>query len=150
MVRALAVLLAVTAVGCTDGDAPPLLVFDMGPDASVGDLGGVGAPCTTACDCAPGLACRMGSCEATAAMVFCCGTAACAGASLCEFPDGTIAQCDRVDGGGVAPVVDGGPSTTCEMTSCTRGPGGDLFCRLACGNLGATCVGSGGNDHCMP
>ncbi len=149
MVRALVVLLAVSAVGCTDGDAPPLLTNDQG--VSVGDLGGVGAPCMTACDCTPGLACRMGKCEATAVMVFCCGTAACAGSSLCEFPDGTIAQCDRVDGGGVPPVVDGGaPPAMCEMTSCTRGPGGDLFCRLACGTMGATCVASGGNDHCMP
>jgi hypothetical protein len=148
MVRALAALLAVASIGCTDGDAPPLLSTDAGVAV---DMGGEGAACTTACDCVPGLACRKQVCHAAAVMVFCCGTATCANSAVCEFPNGNVGQCDRVDGGGVPPVVDGGaPPAMCMMTSCTTGPGGDVFCRLACGGDNARCVQTGGNEHCVP
>jgi hypothetical protein len=150
MVRTLAALLAVASFGCTDGDAPPLIVTDAAVVLDMA-LGGEGAPCNTACDCTPGLACRNRTCRATAVMVFCCGSAECAGSALCEFSDGHISQCDRVDGGGVPPVVDGGaPPAMCMMTSCTPGPAGDVFCKLACGRDRATCVDTGGNANCVP
>ncbi|MGH8324272.1 MAG: hypothetical protein ACRETD_10820, partial [Steroidobacteraceae bacterium] len=60
-------------------------------------------------------------------------------------------QCDRVDGGGVTPIVDGGESpAACQKTGCTRGVAGNSFCKLACGDPAATCVKSGGIEHCMP
>jgi len=84
-------------------------------------------------------------------MVYCCGTPSCNGSALCEFPNGGIGQCDRADAGGIPPVIDGGaPAAACDVTSCTVGLGGNAFCKLACGSLGATCVDAGGNQHCMP
>jgi hypothetical protein len=68
-----------------------------------------------------------------------------------EFPDGTISQCDRVDGGGTPPDVDAGATpSACAMNACTRGVGGNAFCKLACGDSAATCVMNGGIEHCMP
>ena len=146
MMRASAALLLLM-VGCTDGDAPPQLVQDLGALVAV-DLGG---SCTTACDCPAGLECKQNRCATAAVQVFCCGTPACTSANLCEFPDGTISQCDRTDGGGTPPDVDAGATPqACTMTLCTRGVGGNAFCKLACGDLSATCVKSGGIDHCMP
>jgi hypothetical protein len=154
-----AAALVLLMVGCTDGDAPPILVQDLGvaTDGAVGDGGpadlhGVGAACTTACDCTPGLACRMKTCEAAQAPVFCCGTATCTDANLCQFPDGTVSQCDRPDAGGTPVDVDAGATpTACTNTSCTVGLGGNAFCKLACGALSATCVkAAGGIEHCMP
>lgn len=147
MVRALGFLLVLMAAGCTDGDAPPALVSDGGADLSAT----MGGACVTACDCPAGQACKSGACEQLAEMVFCCGTAACTGTAVCQQPTGEVSQCDRPDGG-VNPVVDGGTSSAaCMMTSCSQGPGGDAFCKLACGSFGATCVkGGGGNSHCSP
>jgi hypothetical protein len=140
--------LALLTIGCTDGSAPPILTNgDGGLDQGVTlDLAGT---CMTACDCPAGQACNMGKCETFTVPVFCCSSSSCMGAAVCEFPNGMVSQCDRVDGG-ITPVIDGGVSTNmCEMTRCTKGAGGDVFCRLACGGT-ATCVGSGGNPHCMP
>ena len=145
MARALVLLLALGAVGCTDGDTPPLLVTDFGVSL---DGGGT---CSTACDCPAGQACRMGMCQAGAAMVFCCTAMSCMGSAACQFPDGKVGQCDRADGGGIPPVVDmGAPVAQCEMTSCTPGIGGNVFCKLACGGSSATCVKTGGIEHCTP
>ncbi len=144
-----ALLLLMAPAGCTDGNAPPALITDGGPDQSIpGDLGGT---CTTACDCPAGQVCTSGMCATpTTAPIFCCTSPSCTGTATCEFPNGTVSQCDRADGGGVTPIVDGGVATNkCEMTKCLQGPGADLFCRLACGGP-ATCVGTGGNEHCMP
>jgi hypothetical protein len=152
MMRAAAALLLLM-VGCTDGDAPPILVQDIGMalDGGSGDMTGVGAACTSACDCMPGLACRMQKCAAAAAPVFCCGTASCTDGNLCEFPNGTVSQCDRSDGGGTPVDVDAGATpSACVMNLCTVGLGGNAFCKLACGALSATCVKTGGIEHCMP
>lgn len=147
MGRWIALLLFMGTASCTDGDAPPAFVQDLGVN-TLSD-GGSGS-CTTACDCPAGQACRMGACTASMPMVYCCGAASCMSTSLCEFPNGTISQCDRLDGG-VAPVVDGGTTpSACNMTQCSRGTGGNAFCKLACGSLAATCVSAGGFDHCMP
>ena len=144
-------MLALAAVGCTDGDAPPLLTTNDLSVSEPSDLGGEGSPCSTACDCDPGLACRSGACHAGAIMVFCCSSPTCPGSSLCEFSDGKIDQCDRVDGGGVAPVVDGGTTAQmCSMNVCTSGPAGNAFCKLACGRDSATCAVAGVNAHCAP
>jgi hypothetical protein len=150
MGRSVALLLLMGTAACTDGNAPPLLVQDLGAGVA-SDFSGGGGACTSACDCPAGQACRMGVCEASMPMVFCCGTASCTGTALCEFSDGTFSQCDRADGGGVPPTVDGGTTPAlCTMTACTRGVGGNAFCKLACGSLTATCVGTGGSDHCTP
>lgn len=83
--------------------------------------------------------------------VFCCGTPACTSANLCQFPDGTVAQCDHVDGGGTSPDVDAGATAAaCAMTGCSPGVGGNAFCKLVCGNVMARCASGGGIDHCMP
>lgn len=148
-----AAALLLLMVGCTDGDAPPVLVQDIGVplDGGAGDMTGVGAACVTACDCTPGLACRKMQCEAASVPVFCCGTATCSDGNLCEFPNGTVSQCDRADGGGTPVDVDAGATpSACVMNLCTVGPGGNAFCKLACGALSATCVSTGGIEHCMP
>jgi hypothetical protein len=147
-----AAALVLLMVGCTDGDAPPILVQDLGvPTDAAPDLVGVGAACATACDCTAGLACRMMRCEAAPTPVFCCGTSTCSDGNLCEFPDGTVSQCDHADGGGSPVDVDAGATPqACTNTTCTRGPGGNAFCKLVCGALSATCVKSGGIEHCMP
>jgi hypothetical protein len=125
-------------------------VQDLGAGVT-GDLAGSGGPCTTACDCPAGLACKQNKCEPAAVQVFCCGTPECTSANLCEFPDGTISQCDRADGGGTPPDVDAGATVqACTMNLCSRGVGGNAFCKLACGNLAATCVKTGGIEHCTP
>jgi hypothetical protein len=151
MARAFAALLLLFVLahaGCTDGNAPPQLVSDAGSDVGVPlDLSGA---CTTTCDCPAGEACRMGKCEALMAPVFCCMSSTCTGSAICEFSNGTVSQCDHRDAGSITPVIDGGtPPSQCEMQSCTKGTGGDLFCRLACGGS-ATCVATGGKQHCMP
>jgi hypothetical protein len=149
-----AAALVLLMVGCTDGDAPPILVQDLGVslDGGPGDLGGVGAACTTACDCVPGLACRMKQCQAESVQVFCCGTPACTNANVCQFSDGTVGQCDRTDGGGTPVDVDAGATPmACRDNACSLGVGGNAFCKLVCGALSATCVqAAGGNAHCMP
>ena len=156
MMRVVAALVLLM-VGCTDGVAPPILVQDLGAQVEgdlggAGDLGGIGAACATACDCMPGLACRMAKCAAAQVAVFCCGTPACTNANVCQFPDGTVSQCDRVDGGGTPVDVDAGATpSACRMQACTLGVGGDAFCKLTCGSLTATCVqATGGIEHCMP
>ncbi|HEY2744436.1 MAG TPA: hypothetical protein VGL86_07430, partial [Polyangia bacterium] len=152
--RAAAALLLLM-VGCTDGDAPPVLVQDIGANA-LGDGGGVdmvgvGAPCVTACDCTPGLACQKMQCQSAAAPVFCCGAATCSDDNLCQFSDGEVGQCSSADGGGTPVDVDAGATpTACTNTSCVRGVGGNAFCKLVCGASSATCVKTGGIEHCMP
>jgi hypothetical protein len=148
-----AAALVLLMVGCTDGDAPPQLVSDFGvPTDAAPDLIGVGASCTTACDCAPGLACKMMQCEAASAPVFCCGTSTCSDDNLCQFSDGTVSQCGRADGGGSPVDVDAGATPmACRNTPCAVGIGGNAFCKLVCGASSATCVkGPGGIEHCMP
>jgi hypothetical protein len=151
----LAAALVLLMVGCTDGDAPPELVSDFGVSMDSGspaDLIGVGEPCSSACDCSPGLACRMKMCAAERVPVFCCGAATCTDGNVCEFPNGNVSQCDRSDGGGTPVDVDAGATPmACRMEKCTLGVGGDTFCKLTCGALSATCVqGAGGIAHCMP
>ena len=162
MARAVvALVLTLALAGCTDGNAPPQLTSgDAGLDQGIpGDLAGtldlagtgdLAGTCKSACDCPAGQACRARKCEIVAAPVYCCTAGMCTGPSVCEYPNGTFSQCDRRDAGAITPVVDGGIATTmCEMTGCSKGAGSDAFCRLACGGP-ATCVGTGGNQHCMP
>jgi hypothetical protein len=92
----------------------------------------------------------MGKCATLAAPVFCCSSMMCTGSAICEFANGTVSQCDQLDAGPITPVIDGGISAgQCEMVSCTKGAGGDELCHLACGGS-ATCVDTGGKQHCMP
>jgi hypothetical protein len=145
-----ALLFILVAVACTDGNAPPQLIAgDFGVDEGVSaDLSGT---CSTACDCMPGESCLSGKCEVvTTTPILCCSSSMCSGDDVCQFSDGTISQCDHRDASPVTPIIDGGIATSqCEATSCTKGTGADQFCQLACGGA-ATCVGSGGNQHCMP
>jgi hypothetical protein len=72
------------------------------------DLGGPGAPCTTACDCLAGLACnQMNQCAAIAqGMVYCCERT-CPAGDFCQSMDGTFMMCGGGrDGGFMRP--DGG------------------------------------------
>ncbi len=148
--------LVVLMMGCTDGDAPPQLVQDIGANTLVDgggadDLVGVGASCLTACDCTPGLACQKMQCESATVPVFCCGTASCSDDNLCQFSDGDVAQCSSTDGGGKPVDVDfGATPAACTNTSCVHGLGGNAFCKLVCGASSATCVKTGGIEHCMP
>jgi hypothetical protein len=168
--------LSVMVMGCTDGVAPPNLT-STNDDAGVGDLNDEDMPatvdaaedllplpdlipevdgggpdlrpsssgCTTACDCPSGQSCTLGACTAMP-MVFCCGTAGCTGAAICETNDGRISQCSAPADAGVRP--DAGTTATCATVACTPGVGSSLFCRIACGNLTATC--SGATGHCTP
>jgi hypothetical protein len=54
------------------------------------------------------------------------------------------------DGGGTSGPLDAGTTAACVATSCTRGVAGDAVCKLACASPTATCVRSGGTDHCTP
>jgi len=157
MMRVAAAAVLLVLAGCTDGDAPPLLVQDLGAptgggDLAGADLSGVGVACTTACDCTPGLACKNKQCATESVPVFCCGTASCSDANACQFSDGTVSQCDRADGGGTPVDVDGGATpAACTANQCTTGLGGNLFCKLACGSSSAVCVmEAGGSEHCLP
>ena len=64
-------------------------------------LGGTGATCRTACDCQPGLACRMGTCGmSNIGPIFCCDdTASCPAGSFCQSSMGGFAQCGSSSGG---------------------------------------------------
>jgi len=150
-----AVALLLLMVGCTDGDAPPQLVQDIGlaslGDGGPADLRGVGSACTTACDCTPGLACEQMMCVSRSEPVFCCESPTCTGDSLCQFSDGQVGQCSRADAGGTPVDVDAGATpNACTNTLCVRGLGGNAFCKLTCGASSATCVKTGGIEHCMP
>jgi hypothetical protein len=167
-------LVVLLVAGCTDGVAPPNFTND---DQGVGDLGeeDLAVPvdggaedllpppdllppstdlppdlrpqsCTTACDCPSGQSCTLGTCV-TMPMIFCCGTPGCTtGSNICETSDGRFSQCSAPADAGVRP--DAGPTGTCATVACTPGTGSNLFCRIACGNLTATC--SGATGHCAP
>src|SRR4051794_12073009 len=57
------------------------------------DAGGVGATCTTACDCTPGLGCFGGQCVATNNPVYCCGGSPCPSGAFCESSGGMFGRC---------------------------------------------------------
>lgn len=146
---------------CGDGLAPP--AFDQAvavedllppPPVSDGPLGmdgpGVGASCTTACDCSPGLACVAGTCQASKPAMYCCGTPACTGDELCQHPDGQVSQCSLPADAGVR--QDAGSAAACTMTACGPGLAGDIFCRIACASVTGSCVASQGGSGatCAP
>jgi hypothetical protein len=59
-----------------------------GGDAIMNGDGGVGSPCTSACDCTAGLACFMGTCRMAMFSVYCCGSTDCPQGMLCQDPQG--------------------------------------------------------------
>src|SRR5215471_17052282 len=64
-------------------------------------LGGQGATCKTACDCDPGLACRMGTCGASnIGKIYCCDSGDCPAGNFCQSSMGGFAQCGSSGGGG--------------------------------------------------
>jgi hypothetical protein len=97
-------------------------VVDETPDLagipSAGDLGAAGASCTTACDCAPGLACYNMKCVAGIQAVYCCDqtSASCPQGALCQRSTGSYGTCG---GGGAA--VDLGGQDYCRSIPCTAG-----------------------------
>jgi hypothetical protein len=63
-------------------------------------LGGVGATCTTACDCQSPLACVQGKCmKLQFGQIFCC-EAECPMGQFCQSKDGGFGQCGSAGGGG--------------------------------------------------
>jgi len=63
-------------------------------------LGGNGATCKTACDCEPGLACRMGTCGmSNIGAVYCCDSGMCPAGSFCQTSMGGFQQCGSPGGG---------------------------------------------------
>ncbi|HEY2746197.1 MAG TPA: hypothetical protein VGL86_16295, partial [Polyangia bacterium] len=64
-------------------------------------LGGNGAACTSACDCEPGLACRMGMCGTSqVGMIFCCESDDCPTGNICQSSSGGFSECGANGGGG--------------------------------------------------
>jgi hypothetical protein len=89
-------------------------------------LGGTGAMCKTACDCQPGLACRMGSCGmSNIGPVYCCDSANCPANNFCQSSSGGFAQCGSTGGGG---GFGGGPGGGGGGGGFGGGPGVGMFC----------------------
>src|SRR5262245_52305553 len=102
-------LLMVLVVGCSDGEAPPLLgadfsaaVMDMvgNPTVDLLDVDNAGADlfrisCATVCDCPAGNNCESGSCVPGTVTLFCCGAAGCTGTNACQQPNGGVSQCSN-------------------------------------------------------
>ena len=64
-------------------------------------LGGMGAMCKTACDCQPGLACRMGVCGASnIGKIYCCDSTDCPAGNFCQSSMGGFSQCGAGGTGG--------------------------------------------------
>ena len=64
-------------------------------------LGATGATCKTACDCEPGLACRMGTCGmSNIGPVYCCDSKDCPSGNFCQSSMGGFGQCGANGGGG--------------------------------------------------
>jgi len=71
-----------------------------GPDMAK-PLGGDGASCTSACDCEPGLACRMGTCGTSPiGMIYCCDSSDCPTGNICQSSSGGFSECGANGGGG--------------------------------------------------
>jgi len=86
--------------------------------SQIGDLGGEGSMCKTACDCMPGLGCFGGECRAGFNPVYCCTAKMCPAGSTCQDPDGDYRRCGmmmRPDGG-----VDICPLVNCTIGGVTR------------------------------
>jgi len=64
-------------------------------DLAKTDDGGVGLPCTTACDCQAGLGCESGMCATTTSSpMYCCTSMTCPQHQDCQEPSGNINKCD--------------------------------------------------------
>jgi hypothetical protein len=123
-------------------------------------LGGNGATCKTACDCEPGLACRMGTCGMSQiGMIYCCDSMDCPAGNFCQNSMGGFAQCGSSGGNGGGPggggggfgggpgggtggggdgfggggAPDGGIGQFCSQIPCTGSNGGAICKMIGCG-----------------
>jgi hypothetical protein len=125
--------------GTLGGDGAVELTPDLSGFPSPGDLGGAGASCTTACDCAPGLGCFGSTCVAGVQPVFCCEqpSATCPHGELCQHTNGSYGSC----GGGSSPR-DLGMNDVCRLVPCTLT--GVARCVLAGCTMCVSASGGGG------
>lgn len=102
------------------------------------DGGVVGATCTTACDCMPGLGCFGGQCTMGNAPVYCCGSTSCPQGDICQSSNGNYGRC-----GFGAPDLGG--FDKCTLINCMGANG-----MTHCTNAGCTmCVNNGnGGKSC--
>ena len=153
----LAISLAIVGCGNDNGAGGNDLAMTLGDDMSgagggggggggggsmdgfvITDGGAVGATCTTACDCMPGLGCFGGQCTAGNAPVYCCGSTDCPNGAICERMTGGYGRC-----GFGAPDLAG--FDNCSLISC-NGPNGTTRCTMAGCSM---CVNSGnGGKSC--
>jgi hypothetical protein len=105
-------------------------------DGSSADLGGMGAACTTACDCMPGLACFNMQCIAGFAPVYCCQSAVCPNGSFCENQTGGFGMC----GGGRRDL---GAFDVCPFIGCNGGNGLQRCMNMGCSMCVARAGGGG-------
>jgi hypothetical protein len=137
--------------GAGGGDDLAMTVYDMsavvGDMTPGGDLAGagnngdggfvtdggvVGATCTTACDCMPGLGCFNGTCTASNMPVYCCGSADCPSASVCQSSTGQYGRCNGA-------MPDLSAFDYCSLINCAGANG-----TARCTNAGCTsCVANG-------
>jgi hypothetical protein len=161
VVLGLGLAIGLGLVACFDGPAPPALTGDGGlfggGDLASTDLAGadfaagpdLSPQCQTACDCTPGQRCdSSGMCTAAGNAVYCCTSSTCPTGELCQQRNGDVNQCGQNPDASVR-LVDGGTGM-CGTQRCTQGAAGDLLCKLACGSVSATCVMTGGMEHCAP
>ena len=117
-----------TMVGDAATDGP-------GPSPMPMDLGAAGDPCTTACDCMPGLACFGQQCTAGVAAVYCCQSPVCPGGSFCQNLNGSFSQCGNPnDMAGFDP---------CPFVRCNGGMGLQRCMQSGC----SQCMPSGGQGN---
>ena len=121
---------------------------DLGAvDLRVLDSGGLGATCTTACDCQPGLGCLNKVCTQGNVDIYCCTGSPCPAGAGCQATDQSYALCSGPDAGGNPSDLgtharDMGASF-CANVSCTAG---DL---TKCQAFGCSmCVGGPGGMTC--
>ena len=119
--RQLAVVALLALAGCTAQGLPIDNSPGSGGNGSGGGagsgafdmakpLGGNGAKCTSACDCEPGLACRMGTCGTSPiGMIYCCDSGDCPTGNICQSSSGGFGQCGGNGGNGGGGGFGGGP-----------------------------------------
>jgi hypothetical protein len=120
-------------------------------------LGGMGATCKTACDCEPGLACRMGTCGASnIGKIYCCESMDCPAGNFCQSENGGFGQCGAGGNGGTGGGgfgggpgggggggfgggpgggggADGGLGNFCTQIPCSSTNGGAVCKMIGCG-----------------
>jgi hypothetical protein len=149
-------LLLFPACNSDDNGSDMAVALDMGlgddlagADLVATDMGGIGAPCTTACDCTPGLGCLNNQCAQGTTDVYCCNGADCPPGAACQGSDQSFGTCmASADAGGNPTDMGRAPRdaganfcptvpcmandlTTCMAFGCTMCVGGAVGMRCA-------------------